>query len=79
MTRTQKRYGTKSHDRESRHHRHPRSRGGTSHPGNISYVPVIKHQLWHEMFGNMTPEEICDRINSVWIPSNYRFTCKRIL
>ena len=60
---------------ENRHHRLPQSRGGLSEPRNISFVPIVQHRLWHQMFGNMLPEEICARINAVWIPDNYSFVC----
>ena len=77
MSRTQRKFGTKSHYRESKHHRRPRSRNGSSNPRNISFVPVVEHRLWHEMFGTMTPEEICTRINKVWLDPAYEFICRR--
>jgi hypothetical protein len=75
MSRSQRRFGSKSYARENRHHRRPRSRGGRTTPDNISFVPVVKHMLWHEMWGNMLPDEICARINEVWLDPAYKFVC----
>jgi len=71
MSRTQRRFGT------NRHHRKPLSQNGRNHHSNVSIVPVVKHFLWHEMFGTMTPEEICTRINKVWLDPAYEFICRR--
>lgn len=42
-----------------------------------SIVPIVKHELWHRMFGNMTPEEIGVRITNVWISPDYECIIRR--
>lgn len=61
----------------NRHHRRCKSNGGTWEPRNISVVPIRDHQLWHAMFRNAKPEEICAIINSTWIEEDWFFTCQR--
>ena len=81
MSRTQIRFGTKSYRRilirkgESRHHRTPRSVGGSNHPSNISVVKQTDHNAWHTLFSNYSPETIARIINEKWIPRGYRFIC----
>ena len=58
----------------TKHHRRPRSIGGTSSSKNISIVPDNKHRAWHLLFGNMEPVEIVREINKFWI--DYRFRLK---
>jgi hypothetical protein len=57
----------------TRHHRRPRSRGGNSKPSNISYVCAEQHKAYHRIFSNMTPYEIADVLNQVWIDPAYTF------
>lgn len=83
MSRTQSRYGTKSYRRilirkdESRHHRKPRSLGGSDEPANISVVTQKHHNAWHTLFSNYSPETIASIITEKWIPKGYRFICVR--
>lgn len=63
--------------RFSRHHRRCRSHGGSSEPDNISIVDQYRHNFWHAMFRNMTPEQIFDEINEVWIDPAYQIILKR--
>lgn len=56
-----------------RHHRLPKSCGGTNHPSNISLVTVTKHKSWHNLFGNKNPDEIAEIINDVWICPHVMF------
>lgn len=63
---------------ESRHHRLPRSRGGTDDPSNISVVKQKEHHAWHKLFSNLNPETVADLITQKWIPTNYRMVCVRI-
>ena len=52
---------------KTRHHILPKSRGGTSSPGNISRLESGKHKTYHLLFSNMTPEEIIsDLANNYW-------------
>ena len=83
-TRSQKRFGTsyrsiKIRAGESRHHRRPRSRGGTNHPDNISVVKQTDHDHCHALFSNHTPETICAIVNEKWLDKRYRFVCERII
>lgn len=53
------------------HHLIPRSRCkelgiDPNFPGNTREVRVHKHRLFHQLFGNMTPDEIIDHIRSEW-------------
>lgn len=52
----------------SRHHRKPRSMGGTDDPSNIAMVTQRKHELWHAMWGNRSPVSIVAELNSIWLP-----------
>lgn len=54
-----------------RHHRLPRSRGGSNHPGNISLVERELHRAWHRLVGNMNAEEVAHMLTDTWIDSNY--------
>lgn len=60
----------------ARHHRLPRSRGGSNDESNISIVPRHLHQAWHTLFANHSPEVICAIINERWIPHNVEFLCQ---
>lgn len=42
----------------TRHHILPSSRGGNSSAQNISMLRNKKHQAYHTLFSNMTPDEI---------------------
>ena len=57
------------------HHRKCRSNGGKTIKENLSDVSQVKHRAWHTLFENMTPEEIAEEINRVWIDPNYHFVC----
>jgi hypothetical protein len=41
-----------------RHHIRPSSRKGNSKPKNIAYIVQRYHRLYHQLFGNLTPDEI---------------------
>ena len=47
----------------TRHHRKPRSLGGTAEKNNISRLPPKKHTAWHLLFCNWPPERIAEEIN----------------
>lgn len=61
----------------TRHHRLPKSKGGTDLPANISMVTATKHQAWHTLFDNKSVEEIVELLNDVWIDPYYTITYKR--
>jgi hypothetical protein len=41
-----------------KHHIRPASRDGSSKPKNIAYIAQKYHRLYHQLFGNLTPDEI---------------------
>lgn len=54
-----------------RHHRLPRSRGGTNEPRNISIVEQKQHRAWHRIVGNMTAPEVAAMLSDMWIDPDY--------
>ena len=50
--------------RPSRHHVIPRSRGGNFSKENIVIIPRVDHELYHKLFGNMTPDEIIEHLKT---------------
>ncbi len=54
-----------------RHHRLPRSRGGSNQPSNISIVERAQHQAWHLLVGNMTASEAAAMLTDTWIDPDY--------
>lgn len=53
-----------------RHHRRPRSLGGSNDPANIYYLPIASHKSWHVLVGNMNAMQACKTINSFpWVKS----------
>lgn len=61
----------------SRHHRRPTSKGGKDGM-NIRLLPMDKHQAWHVLFNNMSPEEIVDEINEFYLDLDYEFYVHRV-
>ncbi len=59
------------------HHRKPRSLGGENIDRNMSHVSVSRHRAWHNLFKNMTPEQIAKVINDTWIDPDVILTVKR--
>jgi hypothetical protein len=41
-----------------KHHILPASVGGSSKPKNIAFIVQKYHRLYHQLFGNLTPDEI---------------------
>lgn len=54
-----------------RHHRLPRSRGGTNEDANISNVEVRLHRAWHKLFGAATAPEVAAIITDIWCDPDY--------
>lgn len=50
----------------SKHHILPRSRHGASKGKNIKIVPVGYHRAYHQLFENLTPDEIRLYMDEVW-------------
>lgn len=42
----------------NKHHRLPRSRGGSSSADNISILSIEVHRAWHYLFGNANAQEV---------------------
>jgi len=61
----------------TRHHRKPRSLGGTSEPRNLSRIPPKKHAAWHLLFSNLPAERIAEEINRFYLDPDYRFIPER--
>lgn len=68
---------------ETKHHRKPRSIGGTDCTENISYVPVKQHRAWHHLVGNMSAPQIAIRLGTLFpnyyflaVPNRYMTTIK---
>jgi len=61
------------------HHRRPKSIGGTTKPGNISYLKEEMHRAWHVLVGNMNAFQIADFFDhSSYKPDNYKIVCQFI-
>jgi len=57
----------KRKNRKSRFHIIPKARGGNDTRNNVSSVDIKKHQLYHQLFGIQTPDEIInDLVNNYW-------------
>lgn len=50
----------KNKKKTTKHHIIPTSRKGNSLEENLAYVPKGKHQYYHSLFDNKTPDEIID-------------------
>lgn len=61
----------KSHT--DKHHKRPRSRGGTNEKENISVVKMTHHRAWHLLFRNFSPDKIASIINSIWLDPDVEF------
>ena len=58
----------------NRHHRLPKSRGGTDKfpPNNISVVLKRHHQMYNELFGtNPTAHQVAKILSDTWIDPRY--------
>ena len=55
----------------TRHHIVPRSRGGTTRDSNLKMVPRDRHEKYHTLFSNRTPEEIVDYLNKDFWNNRY--------
>ena len=60
----------------TRHHRIPKSKGGTFAPENISNVPHHKHKAFHLLFHNWSVYTIAKILNEVWIDKDYILVVK---
>ncbi len=64
--------------RNTKHHRKPRSVGGTSNHGNISMVTKKEHQAYHVLFSNKNPQEVARILTKKWIDHEWcLIACKK--
>lgn len=63
--------------RITKHHKKPKSIGGTNAVQNISHVPEAQHEAWHLLFSNMTVPTIVAILNEKWIDPDYEITARR--
>ncbi len=56
-----------------RHHRLPRSRGGTDNfpPENVINIEQDIHRAWHRVVGNMTAEEVAAMLTDQFIDPRF--------
>ena len=62
----------RSRESESTHHRRPRSLGGSNESRNTIELPRSKHQSWHNLFYNFTPERIALEINLRYLDPDWQ-------
>ncbi len=60
---------------KTKHHRRPRSIGGSAKPANIAYVTRKVHSNWHIIAGNLSAEQVCNVINSYVKPKGLTVIC----
>ena len=58
---------------KSKHHIKPRSRGGGSNLENIAHVDIRKHQAYHTIFNNKTPDEIIETLVKKYWNGNWDY------
>ena len=56
----------------TRHHRLPKSMGGSNSPNNIAFISNERHSAWHFLFANLPAESICYLINKFYIDPAYK-------
>ena len=61
----------------SKHHRKPKSLGGTGEPRNITWIPMRKHDAWHLLFANKTAEQIADEISTFYLDPDFELIARR--
>jgi len=62
---------------KNKHHRTPKSLGGSDEDHNISSVTIVKHQAYHLLFENGTPYDVASILNNVWISPEYQLVVRR--
>jgi len=56
-----------------KHHRLPRSRGGSNSAANISILEKKQHRAWHHLMANMNAKEVAKLLSDVYIDPKYYF------
>lgn len=70
--------GAMSFRHSSVHHRRPKSLGGPDSSRNTIKVNRKDHMAWHRLFRNLSPEDIAEEINLVWLDPDYKFEVRRV-
>ena len=64
--------------KNTKHHRRPRSTGGSNAYENISWVTEKEHRAYHLLFRDGDPNAIARILSKKWIdPAWYLVACKR--
>ena len=59
------------------HHRKPTSIGGGNDERNLSEIPRRKHEAWHILFFNASPELIAWIINKHYLDPDYEMVVRK--
>lgn len=62
-------------EEKNRHHRVPKSLGGTMGQGNISEVRITDHRAYHHLFQRFAPEEVAFKLTEKWLPLRVCLVC----
>ena len=54
------------------HHLTPKSRGGEHSPSNLLLIKEERHNLWHQLWGNRTLDEILDLLTRMARAKNHQ-------
>ena len=73
MSHHRKPFKPKRKDGISKHHRKCRSNGGTDDESNISLIPILNHNSWHQLTQNYDPQKIADIFNEFYLDPDYKF------
>lgn len=60
----------------SRHHVEPSSRGGSNALENIAVIDGRKHQIYHDLFENMMPDEIIEHLVTNYWNGQWKYVDK---
>ena len=60
----------------TKHHRKPKTNGGTNAERNIVYLRDDLHKAYHLLFGTLPPHQVCKILNEL-IDPDFRLTCQQ--
>ena len=63
-------------DKRDKHHLLPKSRGGKNHPSNLLLIDKHKHELWHQLWGTRSLEEVLNLLTRMARMKGYRYDRK---
>ena len=61
----------------TRHHRKPKSRGGSGKRHNIVLVPDNLHKAYHVLFRNLTPHQVAKILTETWVDPEWELIARR--